>query len=123
MFASSVLKRMACCTVLMALAFGTMSQLSAEGSRYYLRIENASSFDIHRLYVSSSDEGNWGPDQLGVRVLRSGDTFTLTNITAGEYDVKLVDEDGDSCTVAKISVYRNTSWRVTDAWLLQCEFH
>ena len=97
--------------------------MAAEGSRYYLRLENASSFDIHKLFMSSSDEENWGPDPLGVHILRSGASFTLTGISGGAYDVKLVDEDGDSCVVRNVNVYRNRTSQITDEWLLGCEFH
>ena len=96
------------------------SPVSAQGSRYSLTIVNDSSFDIERLYVSSSDFGVWGPDQLGLRVLRSGDTFTLTGIKPGEYDIKFVDQDGDTC-ILRYQVFRNLSWRLTNSWLLGCE--
>jgi hypothetical protein len=96
----------------------------AQASRWSLRIRNASNFDIYALYVSGSDYENWGPDQLGSRVLRGGGgLFTLTSIRAGEYDVKFVDEDGDACVLRKVLVTRHLSWELTNTWLLGCEFH
>jgi hypothetical protein len=124
MFTRLVSKRIATAAVLMATMWMAAPQpIAAEGSRYYLRLENVSSFDIHKLFVSSSDEENWGPDQLGVHILRSGASFTLTDISGGQYDVKFVDEDGDSCVVRNVSVYRNKSSEITNQWLLGCEFH
>jgi hypothetical protein len=96
----------------------------AQASRWSLRIRNSSTFDIHRLFVSSSDFESWGPDQLGSRVLRGGGgLFTLTSIRTGEYDVKFVDEDGDACVLRRVLVTRHLTWELTNNWLLRCEFH
>ena len=97
--------------------------ISAQGSRYVLRIQNASQYDIYHLYVSSSENRKWGPDQLGNAVIRANGTFTLTDLVTGEYDVKFVDEDGDPCVIQNVKVTQDTSWKVTTDWLLKCEFH
>jgi hypothetical protein len=44
------------------------SSSGAQGSRYSLRIENRSMYDIHHLYLSSSDDRRWGLDLLGTTV-------------------------------------------------------
>jgi uncharacterized protein (DUF2141 family) len=93
----------------------------ARTSGYSLAIQNDSRYDIHRIYMSSSRVQSWGPDQLGTRVLRSGATFTINNVSAGEYDLKFVDRDGDSCVLRKIKISKNTSWTLTTAFLLKCE--
>jgi len=94
---------------------------AAQGSRHSLTIDNASDYDIHRLYVSSSDVESWGPDQLGTRILRSGSSFTLSDIRTGEYDIKFVDRDGDPCVLRRIKIVEDASWRLTTDWLLRCE--
>jgi hypothetical protein len=78
-------------------------------------------YNIHHLYVSSSDDGKWGPDLLGEDVLRPGGAFTVTAIRTGEYDVKFVDQDGDECTLRRIKILENTAWELTTNWLLRCE--
>lgn len=109
--------------VLMALVATVVPfPVSAQGSRYSLRIVNATSYDIENMYLSSSDSGVWGPDQLGpFRVIRSGSTFTLTDIRPGEYDIKFVDGGGDSCTLRYQNIFQDLSWRLTNSWLLSCE--
>jgi len=57
------------------------------------------------------------------KTIRSGSSFTLTDIHPGEYDIRFVDEDGDSCTLAKRNIFQDLSWRLTDSWLLNCEAH
>jgi len=83
-------------------------------------INNESRWDIHRLYVSSSDSSEWGEDQLGDDILRSGQTLTLRGVGCDEYDVKMVDEDGDVCELRKVNMCGGEEWTITDATLLNC---
>jgi len=85
-------------------------------------ITNQSSFDIHSLYLSPSSNPAWGPDQFAETVLSTGSTFTLTGITCDTYDVKLVDEDGDECTLNGIALCEDTeAWPLDDAALIGCQ--
>ena len=94
---------------------------NAQGSHYSLTLVNTSGYNIEHLYLSSSDTDRWGPDQLGRHTLESGGSFTLTDIRPGEYDIKFVDEDGDTCIVPHKNVFHNLSWELSQSWLLSCE--
>lgn len=52
-----------------------------------LEIVNHSGADIWRLYLSPSDSDLWGDDWLGGAVIADGESFTLTGIPYGTYDV------------------------------------
>lgn len=85
-------------------------------------VQNDSEFAIHHFFLSSSEDDEWGPDQLGDHVVKTGGTFTLTSIPCDEYDVKLVDEDGDECVVEAVDVCgADDEWVITDEDLLDCE--
>ena len=85
-------------------------------------VSNQSSFDIHNLYMSSSSDPEWGPDQLGELILGTGTTFTLTDIECDTYDIKIVDEDGDSCVIKAVPMCEDTSvWSIDDASLIGCQ--
>jgi hypothetical protein len=94
--------------------FGAVAMMplsaDAQGSRYGLTVHNRSAYTIYRLYVSRSDENNWGPDQLGRRVIAPGASFTLNNILPGEYDLKVVDQDGDTVVRRGINVFNDKTW-------------
>lgn len=61
-------------------------------------------------------------DQLGDHVIKNGGSLTLTGIPCDEYDVKLVDEDGDECIVEAVDVCgEDDEWLITDDDLLECE--
>jgi hypothetical protein len=87
-----------------------------------VKVINQSKWEIHHLYLSSSSDEEWGPDQLSEHILTKGDAFTLTDIPCDEYDIKVVDEDGDECIIEAVDLCRDNSfWKITDKDLLECE--
>ncbi len=93
----------------------------AAQSSHSLRIENNTGYDIQILRVSSVSDPNWGRDILGASVLAYGSSFTVTNIPAGYYDIKFVDEDRDVCVLRNVAIFSNQNWDLTEGWLLRCE--
>jgi hypothetical protein len=104
-------------------AIGLLSVVPAQAQTHRIRLENDSSYAIYHVYVSRVDFGIWGPDRLGDIVLQPGYYTYLPSLPLGEYDLKLVDEDGDECQVRRVTVGTDTNWRIDDSWLLSCEFH
>jgi hypothetical protein len=98
---------------------------AAEARRSDSEVEfiNRSSWDIYELYISASDEDEWGPDQLEDGILESGGSFLLHSIPCDDYDVLLIDEDGDECVLEKVDLCGDSEeWVITDKALLACEF-
>lgn len=94
----------------------------AWANRYRIRINNDSRYDIYRIYASSAERPGWGGDLLGRhRILASDDSFTITDIVPGEWDIKFVDEDGDECTLRNVQVFENLTWSITTNWLVRCQ--
>ena len=95
---------------------------SASQQKASIKVNNKSDWDIHHLYLSPHSSDNWGPDQLGKRVLKTGTSYTLTDIPCGEYDIKVVDDDGDECEIENIPMCQDqTVWDLTNKELLSCE--
>ena len=87
-----------------------------------IKVINQSKWEIHHLFLSSSEDDEWGPDQLEDEILTKGDSFTLTHIPCDTYDIKVVDEDGDECIIEQVDLCRDNSyWKITDKDLLECE--
>lgn len=87
-----------------------------------VEIVNRSDWDIHQLYLSSVDEDEWGPDQLGDEIIPSGGSFTLHSIPCDDYDVQLIDEDGDACVVSGVSLCGDSDrWIINNKDLLSCQ--
>ncbi len=94
----------------------------AGGKHATVKIINQSKWELHHIYLSPSGDDNWGPDQLEDQVLAKGESLTLTNISCDQYDVKVVDEDGDECVIEQADLCGDNSyWKITDKELLDCE--
>jgi len=107
--------------LLLALAIA-LPTFAAPKKKATVKVINQSKWEIHHLYLSAHDEENWGPDQLGENVLAKGESFTIHSIPCDDYDIKVVDEDGDECVIEEVSLCGDDSyWKITDKALLECE--
>jgi hypothetical protein len=96
--------------------------LPAFAKKSTVKIINHSKWAIHHVFLSPSEDENWGPDQLEDSILAKGDSITITSIPCDTYDVKVVDEDGDECIIEEVDLCGdNLYWNITDKDLLECE--
>ncbi len=88
-----------------------------------VKIRNYSDWAIYHLYVSSADDNDWGPDQLGNEIIEAnGGSFLLRKIPCDAYDIRLVDEDGDECVVGGVPLCADSdTWDITNDDLLTCQ--
>ncbi len=94
----------------------------AQAKRASVTIYNQSDWEIHQFFLSSTDDEEWGPDQLGERVIGTDQSFTLTDIPCDSYDVMIVDEDGDECVLTEVDLCGDKSkWVITNKELLHCQ--
>jgi len=110
---------------LLAIAVAALLPLAAQAAAKRsanVKITNRTDWEIHQLFLSSTDDENWGPDQLGDEVIGVGESFTLQDVPCDLYDVKIVDEDEDSCVVPEVDICgQSQQWTITSGDLLQCE--
>jgi hypothetical protein len=114
--------------VLLGIALVSLASLTysapaqAAGKKAAVKIVNKSDWEIHHFYLSSTEDDEWGPDQLGEDVVGTDDAFTLKSIPCNSYDVKLVDEDGDECVVEDVDICGGAEkWTITNKILLGCQ--
>lgn len=87
-----------------------------------VKIINQSDWEIHQIYLSPSDDREWGPDQLEDEILAKGESLTLTGISCDLWDIRVVDEDGDECVIEEVDLCGDDSyWKITNKELLSCE--
>lgn len=86
-----------------------------------VKIKNDTLWDIHYLYMSPSDQSEWGPDQLGDDVLESGGTLTLSGVSCDTWDIRIVDEDGDECEIREVEICGDKQWTISNDDLLSCQ--
>lgn len=82
------------------------STAASAQQNYYVDITNRTGYTIMYAYVSPADARSWEEDVLGADVIRDGTTtrVTLTGYHSPIFDIRLIDEDGDSYTFWKINV-------------------
>jgi hypothetical protein len=87
-----------------------------------VKIVNQSEWTVSHLFLSPVDEDEWGPDQLGEKVIAKGDSFTLTEVPCDLWDLKIIDEDGDECVLTEVDLCgEEATWNLTNEELLSCQ--
>lgn len=91
--------------------------------RYSIQLNSSSGYSIREVYVSSSENRSWDHDLLGSAIVPASGSFTVTNIPAGEDDIRLIDENGYTCDRRDAQFFQNRTIDVTRDWLLGCEVY
>ncbi len=109
----------------MALALVSLGNMFAQ-TVYDFTLVNKTGYEILYVYVSPSDDAEWGDDVLGSeetianntrRLIQFDETYAevLNDFGVNNFDIKAVDEDGDEMIFENIPLKRvNTielSWR------------
>ena len=115
---STIKKVLVAGALVLATAVGFSTTAAAQSSTF--TVFNRSSYRINHLYVSSTSYNYWGNDRLGSDIFYPNYRFDLA-VNPGWYDVKLVDQDGDSCVIRNVNVNYGETWTITNDTLLACE--
>jgi hypothetical protein len=108
------------CFVLFALAV-TASAALAEGRP--TRFWNLTRYTISELYLAPAGTTNWGPNQCKNDkdgTVDPDERLPITGVTAGSYDVKLVDTSGRTCLVRNIKVVIGQIFSIEERELTSC---
>jgi hypothetical protein len=87
-----------------------------------ITVVNNSSREIRHVYLSSSNQDNWGPDQLGGSMIGSGGgSYTLSDVACSQADIKVIAEDHNGCFLYQIiSCGQNATWTITNDTAADC---
>ena len=87
-----------------------------------LHITNSSGKPIHELYVVAAAQRSWGPDYLRRKqpsVIARGETYTLSDVPAGTYQVMMV-VDGSECQIDSVVIASDYRIDLTPQLLRRC---
>lgn len=59
-------------------------------------VNNTSNESFYYIYMSPTSQSTWGPDLLGSSTLSVGQSFMISNIGEGYWDIKVVDSSGNT---------------------------
>jgi hypothetical protein len=82
------------------------------------RVVNQSSGTVSQLYFSHSSLSSFGPDQLGQSVLPPGRSASYRAANAGNYDFRVVWNNGRRAELMGVNICRASQITVTDRGLV-----
>lgn len=87
-------------------AVAMLFAISAQAREYYVDITNQTGFTIFYLHVSPGKAKSWEEDVLGNDVILHGGSMrvTLGGYSSPIFDIRLIDEDGDTYTFWNVDV-------------------
>ncbi|AKS41071.1 hypothetical protein [Wenzhouxiangella marina] len=93
-------------TALLSLFLLVLSASVQAQQNYYVDVTNNTGYTIMYMYVSPADARTWEEDVLGADVLPTGQTgrVNLNGYHSPIFDIRLVDEDGDTYTFWQVDV-------------------
>ena len=88
-------------------ALTSVTSAAPQNRKLDFTLVNKSTYTVVELYVSPTNDDEWGEDILGRDVLENGEKVAIT-FSRGEatcsWDLKIVDEDEDEVTWTKLNL-------------------
>lgn len=81
-----------------------------------ITVVNNSSREVRHLYLSPTNQDNWGPDQLSGSMIGSGGgSYTLSNVSCEQANVKVIAEDHNGCFLYQVvACGQSSTWTITN---------
>jgi hypothetical protein len=94
---------------------------NAHANATRITITNNSSRDIRHVYLSPSNQDNWGPDQVNGSIPPGGGSVTLDNVSCAGADIKVIAEDQNGCFLYQVvACNNNVTWTITNDAVPDC---
>ena len=106
-----------------ALSSAASTALPSAKPMMTIAITNNSSRDVYHIYLSPVDRDVWGPDLLtDGTIVRPGQSFTISDVSCGGNEIKVIAEDKQGCFVYGIvgCAEASAGWTITDATPPDC---
>lgn len=108
------------CVALLAIASIPLLSI-ARTATTSVNIVNNSNKAIRNVYLSHVDSDDWSGNQLDGSIISPGHSFTLSNVTCDQQQVKIIGEDQDGCFVSAIvNCGDSATWTITDDTARDC---
>jgi len=107
------------CTILGS--FAILPLLSKAQPATSVTIVNNSNRSIRYVYLAHVGADDWSADQLGGASIGPGQSFSLSNVSCDQAQVKLIGEDQDGCFVSGVaSCGSSSTWTITTSTPADC---
>jgi hypothetical protein len=94
---------------------GSTGGTAGTGGAGSVTLINNSSQTVCYLYISPSSSSDWGPDQLGSDVIGPGNSYSITNMPFGTYDLRAEDCSGNALAERfEVEINGPIEWTLSD---------
>jgi hypothetical protein len=94
---------------------------SARARTASINVVNNSSREIIHVYLSHADGDDWGQNQLGDSSISPGQSFTISNVSWDQPQVKVIAEDRNGCFLSAVVTYGDgAAWTITNDTAADC---
>ncbi len=107
--------------VLLLAAFGQANGAAAADKFFVYNLTTAS--DFKGVYLAPAGTKSWGANQAlndDDKVLNRSERLALKGIHRGKFDVRLVDQKGQTCIKPDVDLTKELTFEVHDADLTNC---
>ena len=105
------------CVIVFALAALSNARMPATS----VNITNNSNHEIYHVYLSHVDADDWSGNQLGDATIPAGQSFTISNLTCDQQQVKVIAEDEAGCFLSTVvNCGDNAAWTITNDTARDC---
>lgn len=82
---------------------------------------NSSNLEIRHVYLSHTNQDDWGGDQLGETPISPGHSTTLNNVSCDSAEIKVIGEDQNGCFLYQIvTCGSNATWTISNGATPDC---
>ena len=107
------------CIALVALA--AMPLITSARSSNSISIVNNSNREIRHVYLTTVGSDTWSDSQLGDSVIASGHSFTISDVSCAQDQIKVIGEDENGCFLsAVVACGGNATWTITNDTAADC---
>ncbi|HZT59275.1 MAG TPA: hypothetical protein VFA21_11675 [Pyrinomonadaceae bacterium] len=102
--------------------FATLPLLSSARARASsVNVANNSGREIIHIYLAHADQDDWGANQLGSSTIPPGQSFTISNVSWDQPQVKVVAEDKNGCFLSGVvALDDSATWTITNDTAADC---
>lgn len=106
-----------------SMAFACVCILASLGTANALEIKNRTKLMIVQMYASEPDKETWGNDLLAELKgdgIEPDDDIKVADIPDGQYDLKLITDDGTTCLIKGMLLQPGKSFTFAEKMTVGC---
>jgi len=102
-------------TLLLCVAALVVPLLTRAQTGASITVVNNSNLEIRHVYLSPTDQDNWGADQLNGQTIATGQSATISSADCSGGQIKVISEDINGCFLYQVvSCSGNVTWTITN---------